>query len=164
MDELTKALDIAITGTLKQHALEALTRQLKEWQITLPPTEPLVLDFGLGDFYKVGLIEYWAANEVEAGYCGKFLFVFDGQACPMHHHQTKHETFYILKGQVQMTFDSRTFQLNPGDILPVPQTKPHSFCGLNGPALLLEISKPCLIDDNYFADTRIPIGKGYKTK
>ncbi len=60
----------------------------------MPPHEPLVSDFGLGDFYETGLIEYWVANEIQAGYCGKLLFVFGGQTCPMHWHKRKHETFF----------------------------------------------------------------------
>jgi mannose-6-phosphate isomerase-like protein (cupin superfamily) len=117
----------------------------------------LVLDFGLGDFAKTGLIEYWIANEVEAGYCAKYLFVFDGQTCPMHHHRGKMETFFVVKGTVRMSFDGREFEMSPGEVLPVPQGRPHSFTGA-GPALLLEVSTPCLIDDNFFADPAIAIG------
>jgi mannose-6-phosphate isomerase-like protein (cupin superfamily) len=162
MDELNKALNIAVSGIEKDNALKAFKKQLVTWQINMPTVEPLVLDFGLKDFSNVGLIEYWVANEVKEGYCCKFLFVFEGQTCPMHHHKDKHETFYILKGQVQMTYDSRVFMMNPGDVLPVEQTKPHSFIGVKGPALLVEVSKPCIVDDNYFADKRIPIGGNYK--
>ena len=38
------------------------------------------------EFDRVGLIEFWIANEKEAGYCGKYLFAFDGQQCPAHSH------------------------------------------------------------------------------
>jgi N-acetylneuraminate synthase len=123
----------------------------------MPAVEPLVLDFGLGDFDKVGLIEYWIANEEAAGYCGKFLFVLDGQTCPKHHHKAKLETFFIVKGQVEMEYDGRVRTMNPGDTLRVECGKPHRFTG-RGPALLIEVSKPCIIDDNHFADPRIPIG------
>jgi len=141
--------------------LGAYEKQIKDWGVVMPPTERLVFDFGLKDFYRVGEIECWIANEVEAGYCGKFLFVFDGQTCPLHRHKTKHETFYIVKGKVRMTFDGRTWEMTAGDILPVPPGKVHSFTGA-GPALLLEVSKPCIVDDNYFEDTRIPIGGNYQ--
>jgi hypothetical protein len=33
----------------------------------MPPVDPLVLDFGLGDFYRTGLIEHWVANATSAG-------------------------------------------------------------------------------------------------
>ena len=72
----------------------------------MPPSQRLVLDFGLGDFKGTGLIECWLANEVAAGYCGKYLFVFDRQTCPAHLHRKKHETFFIAKGRVRMVIDS----------------------------------------------------------
>jgi len=124
----------------------------------MPPVDPLVLDFGLGDFYRTGLIEYWVANEIEAGYCGKFLFLFDGQTCPRHHHRTKLETFYIQRGTVRMQYDGREWDLPPGAVLRVETHHPHQFRGV-GPALILEVSKPCVIADNYFADPRIPLGQ-----
>ncbi len=157
MDELEKALKVGLSGEVKEKALEEFRGHLKRWDMKMPPAEMLVEDFGLGDFRRVGLIECWVANEADAGYCGKFLFVFDGQACPMHHHLVKHETFYIVKGTVLMSFDGKERLMYPGDVLPVPPGKPHSFSG-KGPALLLEVSKTCVVDDNYVADTRIPLG------
>ncbi len=160
MKELEKALDIAVTGPAAQKALAEFAAQMAAWGMVMPKVEPLVLDFGLGDFYRVGEIEHWIANEVEAGYCGKFLFVFDGQTCPMHHHRQKVETFFIVKGRVGMRFDGREIDMGEGDTLLVPVDKDHTFTGV-GPALVLEVSKPCQIDDNYFADRRIPIGGNY---
>ncbi len=161
MDELDKGLNLCIGGALRQAALAACARQIKAWRLAMPTVEPLVLDFGLGEFYKTGLIEYWIANEIAAGYCGKFLFLFDGQTCPGHHHRTKLETFFIVKGRVRMAYDGRGRELREGDTLLVECGKPHEFSAL-GPALILEISKPCVVDDNYFADPRIPIGGNYR--
>ena len=161
MKELNKALDISVKGKLADDAVNSFERQLQKWNMVMPPVERLVLDFGLGEFYKIGEIECWIANEVEAGYCGKFLFVFDGQTCPPHRHQTKHETFYIVQGKVKMHFEGKITEMTAGDVLPVEPGKIHSFTGI-GPALLLEVSKPCIIDDNYFENTKIPIGGNYR--
>jgi len=161
MDELTKALSYGLSGDAKEKAIKEFQSHLKGWGMKMPPAEILVEDFGLGDFRREGLIECWVANEMEAGYCGKFLFLFDGQECPMHHHRTKHETFYIVHGTVSMTFDGATRVMKPGDVLPVPPGKPHSFKGI-GPVLVLEVSKVCLVDDNFFADPRIPYGGNYR--
>ena len=158
MDELDKGLEIAVKGALHDTALAACKRQMEAWGLTMPAVEPLVLDFGLNDFNKTGLIEYWIANEAREGYCGKYLFVFDGQTCPHHRHAKKHETFFVVKGRARMTYKDRTFEMNEGDVLPVPPGDGHSFTGI-GPALLLEISKPCEVDDNDFTDRRIPIGR-----
>lgn len=160
MEELEKGIDISLKGPAAEAALADFVAQIKAWGLSMPPVEPLVLDFGLGTFGDIGLIEYWIANEVSEGYCGKYLFVFDGQTCPMHRHREKHETFFVVKGAVRMEYDGSIREMHEGGVLPVGQWKYHAFTGM-GPALLLEISKPCLIDDNYFADTRIPIGGNY---
>jgi mannose-6-phosphate isomerase-like protein (cupin superfamily) len=161
MDELQKALDIAITGPLAERAVADFRAQAAAWLVALPPVAPLVLDFGLGDFARVGLIEYWIANEAAAGYCGKYLFVFDGQTCPTHHHRRKHETFFVVQGRVRMMLDERSCAMGPGDVLAVPPGARHCFTGI-GPALLLELSMPCEVDDNLFDDERIPIGGNWR--
>lgn len=157
MNELKKALRICLPGPSARKALARFRAQLAKWGLVMPPVEPLVADFGLGDFDKTGLIEYWIANEGKAGYCGKYLFVFDGQTCPAHRHKTKHETFFIVKGKVRMRSGRRSWVMKPGDVFPVPRGTGHSFTGL-GPALLLEISTPCVVADNYFENSAIPIG------
>ena len=161
MDELDSGQQISVTGTVREEALAACARQLRAWDVAMPPVEPLVLDFGLGDFYRTGLIEYWIANEIEAGYCGKFLFLFDGQTCPLHHHRTKLETFYIQRGTARMQYGGREWDMVPGKVLRVETNHPHQFCGI-GPVLILEVSKPCIIADNFFTDRRIPIGGNYR--
>lgn len=157
MDELDTALRIALTGDEAERAVADMRAQLADWGMTLPDVPPFVCDFGLGEFRRIGEIEVWIANEVEAGYCGKFLFVFDGQTCPAHSHRTKHETFFIVKGEVEMECAGGVSVLGQGAVLPVPPGTVHRFTG-RGPALLLEVSMPCIVADNCFEDARIPIG------
>jgi mannose-6-phosphate isomerase-like protein (cupin superfamily) len=163
MNERDKAQIIAVKGAARRKALRECRAQLKTWKLAMPPHEPLVSDFGLGNFYETGLIEYWVANEIEAGYCGKLLFVFGGQTCPTHWHKKKHETFFIVRGKVEMCFDGSLREMRPGDCLAVPPGKPHRFTG-KGPVLLLEVSKPCLVKDNVFENLDIPIGSNYKKR
>lgn len=160
MDELDKGLGISVHGPAADEALRRFCQQADEWKVALPRVRPLVLDFGLGQFSQTGLIEFWIANEAAAGYCGKYLFVFDGQSCPRHHHVTKHETFFVIKGRLEVSYGEKTLILNEGDRLPISPGVPHGFRGL-GPTLLLELSMPCQIDDNFFEDSRIPIGGNY---
>jgi mannose-6-phosphate isomerase-like protein (cupin superfamily) len=160
MGELEKAIGFGLHGAEAEKYLAKFRRQAEIWGAAMPSAEPLVSDFCLGDFERAGLIELWIANEIEAGYCGKYLFVFDGQSCPMHFHKEKLETFFVVKGKTRMTYNGKTFEMGPGDTLKVEREKYHSFTGL-GPALLLEVSTPCMVDDNYFQDTRIPIGGNY---
>ena len=145
------ALPEQIQGPKRREILSRFARQLEQWGLAMPPAEPLVIDFGLGEFYRVGLIEYWIANEIDAGYCGKYLFLFDAQTCPAHSHRQKHETFFIVKGKVRMTVDGEVRVMNAGDVLVVPQGRVHSFEGV-GDALVLEVSTPSLVADNFFED------------
>jgi D-lyxose ketol-isomerase len=164
MEELDKALDICLRGPQADDALARCAAHLRAWGCAMPAVTPLVLDFGLGDFTKVGLIEYWIANEKAAGYCGKYLFVFDGQTCPMHRHKVKMETFFVVQGQLRIIYDGRELILGPGGVLPVQPWHYHSFTGHHGPALLLEVSQPCEVDDNYFENQAIPIGGNHQPR
>jgi mannose-6-phosphate isomerase-like protein (cupin superfamily) len=145
---------VEIQGEERQKALDAFKTYLAGWQLSMPEVVPLFLHFGLNDFYHTGLVEYWVANETTLGYCGKFLFVFDGQTCPFHAHKMKHETFFVVKGCVRMKTDNQEMLLKQGDRLVMPPGVGHSFTGV-GPALLLEVSLPSILQDNFFTDKRI---------
>lgn len=153
---MSKGIDsLQLKGPRREAALKAFGAQISAWGLTMPPIEPLVLDFGLGDFEHTGLIEYWLANETDAGYCGKYLFVFAGQECPAHSHHVKHETFCAIRGRLEVTLDGKTHLLEEGQTLPVAPRQVHSFRGADGHALLLELSMPCDPGDNNFLDPRI---------
>ena len=143
-----------IHGNERLKALSGFKKQLKKWGLNMPNVKPQVLDLGTGIFKKTGLIEYWVCNESKEGYCGKFLFVFDGQTCPYHLHKFKHETFFVLKGKVSMKVNGKTKIRKQGDTISMNQGVLHSFTG-SGPALLLEVSKPCKPGDNYMRDKSI---------
>lgn len=143
-----------VVGEQRVKALAHCMDTMRDWGLTMPAGEPLALDFGLGRFDEIGEIEFWVANEQEAGYCGKFLFVADGQTCPYHHHEIKHETFFIMKGQMRMVIDGREIIMNEGDNLVMTPGMKHSFTGI-GPALLLEISMPSIRQDSFFANQAI---------
>ena len=153
--EMQTSVDLLqMHGPLRDSALARFAERLRGWGLQMPAVAPLVLDFGVDDFARTGLIEYWVANELEAGYCGKYLFVFDGQQCPAHSHAYKHETFFVVKGQVLLVVNGKDRRMNAGDVLAMPPGDVHSFTGL-GDALLLECSTPCMPSDNIFVDPRV---------
>ena len=143
-----------LQGPERDSAIEAIQAQIDAWSLTMPPVTPLLMHFGLGRFMQIGETEFWIANERELGYCGKFLFVFDGQTCPYHFHKMKHETFFIVKGQVRMKIGDEERVMSAGDVLAMPPGVGHSFTGI-GPALVLEVSLPSVLKDNFFADSSI---------
>ena len=60
-----------------------------------------------------------------------------------------------------MFYEGREFEMSAGDVLRVEPGKDHRFTGL-GPCLLLEVSKPSIIADNYFENPDIPVGGNYR--
>jgi len=146
--------NMEVTGDEREMVLAAVERQLSEWGLRMPPVEPLPLHFGLNRFREIGETEYFVADEASHGYCGKFLFVFDGQTCPSHHHRTKHETFFVLKGKIRMKVGDAEIVMREGDVQVMPPGVDHAFTGI-GPALILEASTPSSAHDCVFTDPEI---------
>ena len=154
MDELEIISKIALQGEEKNQVLNSIKNVVATWNLKLPEVEADALHFGYNDFSRIGETEFNINNNVAEGYCGKFMFMFKGQTCPMHHHRIKHETFFIVKGQVDMTLGGKNYILNQGDRLIVDQTVKHKFTALTD-CLILESSKPDLVDDSIFDDQEI---------
>lgn len=97
--------------------------------------------------------EDWIANDPIHGYCGKILFVAHCKRCSMHFHLKKHETFYVLEGEVRMGIieaDStyREIDMQVGDTLIVPPGLMHQFTGLTD-SKILEVSSLHSETDSY---------------
>lgn len=152
MDDILKKLELS--GSEREEALDRCRRIVSGWGLKLPEHDVSPLHFGLNDFYKIGEIEFNVNNNIEQGYCGKFIFMFKGQVCPKHHHRKKHETFFIVKGNVEMKIPDKTFIMKQGDVIPISQGTRHQFRALED-SLILESSKPDLVDDSIFEDERI---------
>jgi mannose-6-phosphate isomerase-like protein (cupin superfamily) len=158
VDKVDWTLNFELTGEAREKALTEAARIIEGWGLTMPPCAPLPLHFGLHDFERIGEIEYWIVNDTENRYCGKFLFMFENQRCPLHRHQMKDETFYIVRGTVEMEVDGERMLLKPGDVFKMAPGMNHTFAARGGPALVLEVSLPSVPGDNFFADTRIGNG------
>ncbi len=72
----------------------------------------------------------------------------------MHYHKIKHETFYLVKGKVEMEAAGETLIMKQGDIKVMPQNTKHRFTGLEN-SLILECSKPDIMSDSIFDDRKI---------
>jgi N-acetylneuraminate synthase len=145
---------VELQGAEREKVLAEIRHHTAAWGLTMPAVTPLPLHFGLHRFAEIGETEFWVANEAALGYCGKFLFLFDGQTCPYHHHRLKHETFFIVKGTLRMKVGEEERSMREGDLLAMPPGVGHSFTGV-GPCLILEVSMPSILQDNFFADKRI---------
>ncbi len=145
---------ITLQGKEREDALRRIHAVVASWGLKLPDTTPDPLHFGLGDFARIGETEFNVNNNVEQGYCGKFMFLFSGQTCPMHHHRVKHETFFVVKGRIEMALGGKVFTMDLGDTCVVDQNMHHRFTALED-SLVLESSKPDLVEDSIFDDPRI---------
>ncbi len=152
MDEILKRLELE--GEEREKALERCHEIVRSWELKLPDVRPSPLHFGLNDFYRIGEIEFDIINNIEQGYCGKFIFIFEGQICPLHYHKMKHETFFIVKGRVEMEVEGERIVMNQGDKKSISQGTKHLFTGKEN-SLILESSKPDLVEDSIFDDQRI---------
>jgi mannose-6-phosphate isomerase-like protein (cupin superfamily) len=94
--------------------------------------------------------ELWLANNKEHDYCGKILTINPGFSTSLHFHSNKHETFYILEGELEVvTVDTDTTEksfycLTAGDSFEINPLIPHRLCantpGKAGRVKLIEIS------------------------
>ncbi len=154
MTEAEIIAQISLQGEEREQALQRIHQIVASWGLKLPDVPPDPLHFGYHDFYRIGETEFNINNNVEQGYCGKFMFLFAGQTCPLHFHRKKHETFFIVKGKVDMELAGKKYLLNQGDRLIVDQFAKHQFTALED-SLILESSKPDLVDDSIFEDQKI---------
>lgn len=144
-----------LQGAEREAAIREAETIIAEWGLTMPAVEPLPLHFGLGEFGRIGETEWWIVNDTENRYCGKFLFLFEGQRCPEHYHRMKDETFFVVRGSLRMDAGGTAGILRQGDVFRVRPGTPHSFMAVEGPALVLEVSLPSVSGDNVFSDKRI---------
>ena len=89
-------------------------------------------------------------------YSGKFLmFAKAGDETSMHFHKEKHETFYCMGGRFEIkltkTEDGTVYSvfLKEGDTLTLEPLTPHQIIALENDSVLLEVSTPDSVEDNY---------------
>ena|SRR6266496_866398 len=98
--------------------------------------------------------ELWVHNDEK--YCGKILVLNKGKRCSLHFHIKKHETFYVIKGSVQVVLVDKdsaktTLTMKPGDALEIPPGLMHYFKGLEN-AEIAEFSTEHFDEDSYRAE------------
>lgn len=57
--------------------------------------------------------ELWIENNRQ--YCCKHLHVVPGQSCSIHFHKNKKETFYVISGELLLTYSDRNTSLTSPD-------------------------------------------------
>jgi len=90
--------------------------------------------------------EIWMANNLKENYCGKILKIYEGYKSSMHYHLKKHETFYILSGELRVdliyTKSGNTGYkiLKKGDTMEIERGQPHQLIAYDGDVEFVETS------------------------
>tara|TARA_Y100000361_G_scaffold153719_1_gene176345 strand:- start:2016 stop:2387 length:372 start_codon:yes stop_codon:yes gene_type:complete len=89
--------------------------------------------------------ELWIVNDKENDYCGKILEIDPGKGTSLHFHSNKHETFFVLEGDLELTIiDTETCEpslicLRKGDTFVLDRNVPHRL-EASGGCKVMEIS------------------------
>ncbi len=92
-------------------------------------------------------------------YCGKLLRFNQGKSFSMHLHKEKHETWHVLEGTFTLeTIDTQNAirhieVLIAGTTKEIPPMLPHKLTCVNGSGVIIEVSTPDSVEDNYRIET-----------
>ena len=99
--------------------------------------------------------EIWLANNEHENYCGKILFIKKGHSTSMHFHAKKHESFYILEGQLDIdiidTETSKKYEisLSQGEVFSLDRFMPHMLKAVVSDVKSIETSTYHEDEDSY---------------
>lgn len=95
----------------------------------------------------------WMSNDL---YCGKLLvFTKENSKFSMHLHRHKDESWYVKQGKFLLRYiDTETAiihekELAEGDVWRNPPMMPHQLQALEPNSIIVEISTPDSVEDNY---------------
>ena len=101
---------------------------------------------------KVWGKEEWIFN---GKYCGKLLYLTKDFRCSIHKHLIKHETFYLLSGEIILELDGQSITLKPGEAVVIGPGLYHRFTGIID-SVIIEFSTRHFDNDSYRTE---PSGK-----
>jgi mannose-6-phosphate isomerase len=79
-------------------------------------------------------------------YVGKLLVIEKGHRLSLQYHKRKHETVFVLEGQLTLTLGRGTKTLGPGKAFAVKPRQTHRFEAKKGRVTLVEVSMDLLND------------------
>lgn len=136
--------------------------RLKEILPNLPSTvkydSKSLADFIFWNTFETGLRSAFAVVEKAWGaelhivnndkYCMKYLMMWRGGRLGRHFHKIKHETFFIVGGNVEATVGDKVSHLSDGHKLEIPIGAEHTLLAYRNTAIL-EVSTHDYVDDSY---------------
>jgi mannose-6-phosphate isomerase-like protein (cupin superfamily) len=105
-----------------------------------------ITDFGQNRYREIGLGLMIRVDEEE--YASKWLTLLPRQKCPAHHHKQIKETFIVMRGDVEIIVDSKSYSLNSGDKVTIEFSSKYG-------AIIEEITTRQVSGDSYFKNHNI---------
>ena len=78
-------------------------------------------------------------------YALKLIFIAKGKRLSLQYHKIKTESWYILKGLLEITLGEETFQASPGEVFHIPNGMIHRLKAIED-SEIIEVSTPELDD------------------
>ena len=116
--------------------------------------------YGLDNFPSYGMGLVTIINEE---YCKKILVVFPNQLNPVHYHQFKKETFFVIDGTAYITVDGVEHPLHRGQMITILPGQKHSISGGEGGTVIEELSTSHRANDSFYVDDNINNNSHRKT-
>jgi mannose-6-phosphate isomerase-like protein (cupin superfamily) len=115
----------------------------------------------MDNYYKKSWgFEIWMVNNNK--YCGKILYIRQGQWCSFHYHKIKDETFYVRKGEIVLEYSElnnikrNMIQLRERDSFRIEPVMVHRFIGTGSENEVIEISTQHFEEDSYRLEPSFP--------
>ena len=140
---------------------EKIRSLLSAAQIILPRNPKLEMShhYGLQNFHKYGAT---MINVINHSYCKKLIIMLPGQKHPAQFHKKKEESFFILRGSINLVLDKKKYYLKTGDLKTVKKRQVHFFSTKKG-AIIEELSTTSTKSDSYYLDKKIVENKKRKS-
>ena len=95
--------------------------------------------------------ELWALNQ---NYAAKVICINKNSRLSLQKHEKKHESIYVLSGDLTLIINEETIILKEGQSITIPAGMVHRFCATDEDVKLIEVSTPELhdvvrIEDDY---------------
>ena len=106
--------------------------------------------------------EIWLVNNEHENYCGKILFIKKGHSTSMHFHAKKHESFYILEGELNIelvdteTTKKHEVSLSIGEVFSLDRLMLHRLKAVVSDVKFIEISSYHEDSDSYRVYRELP--------
>lgn len=115
--------------------------------------------YGLDKFDEHGITVITIVNRA---YCKRLIVVLPGQKHPEQWHKVKEESFHVLYGDLTVTLDGKSEEVQVGEVVTVEREVRHGFTSKGG-AVIEEISSNYAKEDTFYTDPAIGKYEGRKT-